>query len=320
MKITIISYDNWNFNQHIVNELIQKGHIVRHINFFTFKHTYPNFRSRLKNFILKNIFGKNIKNAYYGQEILRQLAENTEEQDVILTIKGEFIDPKSIAAFKKYGKKSIAFFNDGSRRCPKIKKVLPYFDQVYSFEKDDCIKYNLQFISNWIYPITPLDAPSEEFMVYNISSIDRRLPLISKIAGILKENGISYKIIIYDKKNRAKDPKLQYTKKPIALTEVNQRLQQAKILLDFNRPGQNGLSFRVFESIGLEKKLITTNMDIKNYDFYNPNNILIIDEKNPKIPLSFFQTDYQELPKTIRDHYQLSNWIQQLFGESNTPN
>jgi DNA-binding NtrC family response regulator len=36
----------------------------------------------------------------------------------------------------------------------------------------------------------------------------------------------------------------------------------------------------VLESLGLEKKLITTNAEIIHYDFYNPNNILVIDDEN----------------------------------------
>ena len=35
--------------------------------------------------------------------------------------------------------------------------------------------------------------------------------------------------------------------------------------------------------IGLKKKLITTNKDIVNYDFYNSNNIMVVDRANFQI-------------------------------------
>lgn len=92
MKITIISYDNWGLNEHLKNTLEQKGHTVRHINFFEFKHKYPDFKTKLYNFISKTLFNKNIKDFYYGNEILKKLEENTETQDIILTIKSEYID------------------------------------------------------------------------------------------------------------------------------------------------------------------------------------------------------------------------------------
>jgi hypothetical protein len=313
MRITIISFDNWGFNEYLKNTLVQQGHIVRHINFYNFKYQYPNFRTKLYNFILKTTTGRNIKNIYYGDEILKKLEGNTETQDIILTIKGDFIDPKAILQFKEYTKKSIAFFNDSVSRYPKTKKVISAFDEVYSFEKEDCKKYNLKFITNWIYPIQVGYKKKEESQVFNISSKDKRSVILSKIALILKEKKINYKIIIFDKKNKDQDPNLEYITQQIPLSEVNENLHSSKVLLDINRKGQKGLSFRVFESIGLEKKLITTNSDIKNYDFYNPNNILIIDERKPNISLDFFNSEYEKIPSEVLKRYTLEGWINQVF-------
>lgn len=254
MKITVISYDNWGLNSHLINALIQKGHTVHHINFFYFKYKYPNIQSKIYNFILKTVSNKNIKNIYYGDEILKKLKENNEVQDLILTIKGDFIDPKAIFEFKKYTKKSIAFFNDSITRCPKIKHVIPNFDEVYSFEKDDCEKHSLKFLTNWIYPIPKSGTRNTEYQVFNISSKDKRFSLIVKIASILKEKKINYKIIIFDKKNKSHNSSVEYISKQIPLSEVNDYLHNTQVLLDINRVGQKGLTFRVFESLGLEKK------------------------------------------------------------------
>lgn len=314
MKITIISFDNWGFNSHIATSLENLGHTVHHINFNNFKYEYPDITSRWYNFILKTVFKKNIKNIHYGNVILEKLDKNKEIQDVILTIKGDFIDPKSISKFKVYTKKSIAYFNDGTTRCPKIIRVIPNFDEVYSFEKEDCKKHNLKFITNWIYPLQSKTKQDTNYQIFNISSKDKRSPIISKITSILKEKNINYKIIVFDKKNKNRDPNIEYTTKHIPLPEVNNYIHSAQVLLDINRKGQKGLTFRVFESLGLEKKLITTNPDIKNYDFYNPNNILIIDEKKPNIPLAFFNNEYEKIPEEVLKKYTLEEWINQVFN------
>lgn len=314
MKITIISFDNWDLNDLLKNALVQQGHTVKHINFYVFKYRYPNFRTKLYNFILKTISSKNIKNIYYGNEILKKLAENEESQDIILTLKGDFIDPKAILEFKKYTIKSIAFFNDSISRYPKIKQVITCFDEVYSFEKKDCLKHNLKFITNWIYPIADGNNKKKKYQVFNISSKDKRFSLIEKIASILKEKNINSKIIIFDRKSKnQKSNNIEFISKQIPLTEVNDYLHASQVLLDINRKGQKGLTFRVFESIGLEKKLITTNTDIKNYDFYNPNNILIIDEKRPDIPLAFFNNEYEKIPEILFNKYSLEGWISEVI-------
>jgi hypothetical protein len=314
MKITIISFDNWGFNSHIATALKKDGHSVRHINFSTFTYKYPNILFRYYNFVLKTIFKKNIKNIHYGKEILKRLKENNEVQDIILTIKADFIDPKSILEFKKYTKKSIAYFNDGTSRCPKIIRVIPNFDEVYSFEKEDCEKYNLKFMTNWIYPIQSKPKQSIDYQIFNISSKDKRSPIISKITTVLKKKNINYKVIVFDTENKDRDPNIEYTTKHIPLSEVNNYIHNAQVLLDINRKGQKGLTFRVFESLGLEKKLITTNTDIKNYDFYTPKNILIIDEKNPNIPLDFFNNEYDKIPEEVLKKYTIEGWITQVLN------
>jgi hypothetical protein len=313
MKITIISFDNWGFNSHIVTALKKEGHCVYHINFNAFTYKYSTILYRYYNFFLKTIFKKNLKNIHYGKKILEKLREVKEIQDVILTVKGDFIDPKNILEFKKYTKKSIAYFNDSIYRCPKIKSVIPCFDEVYSFEKQDCQKYNLKFITNWIYPSEIIPKQKTQFQIFNISSKDRRSPIISKITTILKEKKINYKIIVFDKENKNNDPNIEYTSQQIPLSKVNEYMNNSQVLLDINRKGQKGLTFRVFESLSLEKKLITTNNDIKNYDFYNPNNILIIKEKNITIPLDFFENDYVKIPEAIVKKYLVENWINHVL-------
>lgn len=314
MKITLISLDNWGFNEHIVNALKVKNRTVNHINFNSFSYKYPNFFYKAYNFFLKLIFRKNLKHIYYGKEILKRL-ESFEKQDIILTLKGDFIDPKSIRDFKKYTKRSIAFFNDNVRRYPNIANVIPLFDEVYSFEKEDCKKYNLKFKTNFIYKQEASKVSAFKYQLFNISSRDKRTNTIINIAKYLNENGILSKIIILDNKNKMKSSNfVDVIRKPIGLDEVNQYIKNSKIVLDIHREKQSGLSFRVFESLGLEKKLITTNQDIKSYDFYNPNNIFIIENKEFIISETFFETAYTPIPREIYEKYTLDGWIKTVLN------
>lgn len=317
MHITLISFDNWGLNAHIVSTLKKQGHTVCHIDFNLFKYKYPSFLHKVYNIILKTFFKKNLKNQHYGKEIIKELDKNKDIQDVILTIKADFIAPENILEFKKYSKKTIGFFNDNTYRCPKIKRVINCFDEVYSFEKSDCAKFNLKFATNWIYNenISSSNEKPFDFDIFNISSVDKRLPILVSIAKELKSKKINFKFIVYDKKHKPTNEKLTYINKHMPLSEVNNYINRSKVLLDINRIGQVGLTFRVFESLGLEKKLITTNADIRNYDFYNPNNILIIDEKKPSIPLLFFENEYEKIPEVIYKKYTLEGWISNILSE-----
>ncbi|AOC93289.1 hypothetical protein BB050_00133 [Flavobacterium anhuiense] len=315
MKITIISHDNWGYNQNIVKALQKRGHIVNHIDFNTFKYKYPNFSYRIYNFFLKVFFKKNIKHIHFGTEINNRLEAFGQIQDIILTIKGDFIDSKKILDFKKYTKKSIAFFNDNIKRCPKIVSTISNFDEVYTFEKEDALKYNLKFITNFIYNESKLNTEGVfKYDVFNISSRDNRFRTICKIAKELKAKEISFKFIIHDKKNKLKDPNIEFIPESIQVDLVNKLVNDSKLLLDIHRKEQNGLSFRVFESLGLQKKLITTNHNIVQYDFYNPKNILIIDEKNINFDIDFFRSSYEPIPDDIYKKYTIENWVETVFN------
>ena len=61
--------------------------------------------------------------------------------------------------------------------------------------------------------------------------------------------------------------------------------------------------------------MITTNKDIVNYDFYNRNNICVIDRKNITIPISFFDNEYENNDKEILYKYSVKGWIDDVFGK-----
>ena len=62
-----------------------------------------------------------------------------------------------------------------------------------------------------------------------------------------------------------------------------------------------------------QRKLITTNEDAVNYDFYRPENILIfrgsIDPDDP-----FFASPYIELPQDIYEKYSIRNWLATILN------
>ncbi|MCV4677987.1 hypothetical protein OFC08_34485, partial [Escherichia coli] len=54
---------------------------------------------------------------------------------------------------------------------------------------------------------------------------------------------------------------------PLSQSEVVEMMKCSEIIIDIHHPRQRGLTMRTIECIGLNKKIITTNEDIKKYDF-----------------------------------------------------
>lgn len=90
-------------------------------------------------------------------------------------------------------------------------------------------------------------------------------------------------------------------------------INESKAVIDIEHPDQKGLTMRTIEMLGARKKFITTNSNIREYDFFNEANILVIDRKNPVIDKSFLELPYADLDNSIYEKYSLSNWTKHIF-------
>ena len=101
--------------------------------------------------------------------------------------------------------------------------------------------------------------------------------------------------------------------KSLTRSEIINLYNCANVVLDINHPNQTGLTMRTFECIGAKRKMITTNSQIKNYSFYNPNNIYILDRNNITLDENFFNSDYQNIDSSIYNNLSIGGWIKSVF-------
>jgi hypothetical protein len=72
---------------------------------------------------------------------------------------------------------------------------------------------------------------------------------------------------------------------------------------------------RTLEMLGAGKKLITTNPQVSRAEFYDSQNTVVIDRKNPKIDPEFFEYPYRTPSTEIVRRYSIENWLDELgFG------
>lgn len=100
---------------------------------------------------------------------------------------------------------------------------------------------------------------------------------------------------------------------PLPKPEWQRVVEQSLAIIDIEHPRQRGLTMRTCETMGLNRKLITTNRHVADYDFFNPDNVLVIDRQNPVFPQSFFETPYRALPSSIYHRYSIDGWIDEVL-------
>ena len=316
MKICVISFDFWNYDEHIVTELRRKGIDANHINIGAYQH--KNFPARVQNTISKIVLKRNLKNEYRQEMILDQL-KKLGKQDQILVINPELIERKYHEVIKEYTRKYIAYLYDSLARCP-AEHLFDLFDEIFSFDKNDAERYHFQQITNYNYlPEAELNKNPMFDMVY-VASYDKRIQILFKLTKKLDTLGLSYYAKIVGKKawkehlNVDSRRTVFFTRRRLAHKDVPEFYGTGKVLLDLIRDNQSGLSFRIFEAMALKKKIITDNQTVKEYDFYNPNNILVLNDDMSNVEKSFFETAYQELDPEVYRKYTVEAWVENVFG------
>lgn len=71
---------------------------------------------------------------------------------------------------------------------------------------------------------------------------------------------------------------LEVLHRSISYMEILELISQSRVIVDITKSNQVGITLRVLEAAFMGKKLLTNNKCVKELDFYNEKNMLIIDD------------------------------------------
>lgn len=92
--------------------------------------------------------------------------------------------------------------------------------------------------------------------------------------------------------------------------EIKDIYSQSRCILDSGNENEGGLPLRVFEILGLNKKLILINKSVENYTFYRKEQFLICGNEF-KIDDNFLKLSIQ--PNENIELYRINNWVRLLI-------
>ena len=274
------------------------------------KFLYKDFYHRTSNFLSKTFKKVNLKDVYYNSLIKEKINTLQPHYSRIVIIRPDLLNDEILNLLRSKTDNFIAYYWDSVSFFCRKALIKGVFNKVYSFDTEDCKKYGFNQLTNFYY-FDKIPATVNN-NVYCLLSNDKRTPIVEKIGKYLSEKGIANTLKVFCNKPAATQyvlPIHRVIPYQIMLNEI----AASAILLEIQKEEQRGLTFRPFEALGLSKKLITNNKRIKEYDFYDANNICIIDNEDISIPADFFTTPYKQINEAIKRKYHLDNWIETLF-------
>lgn len=200
--------------------------------------------------------------------------------------------------------------------------IVDYFDNSYTFDQDDFnendkLKFLQLFYTDDIKRIGNSKKELKyDFFCFFSYTDDRYESLIKLIkhCDLHKFSLFSFCYIPYSTFIRLKYVRgIKLDKniisfKPMSRVDYIKYLEISKTVIDFSHYTQSGLSMKVIESLGANKKILTSNKSI----FYNPvfssNQVAILDLDNLKVN----DFDFAEKNTTVSDLY-IDNWLSIIF-------
>lgn len=328
MKLLLIMPKFFDYPEIIVNELNEMGYEV---DFFDDR---PSTNAWIKAAIRinKNLIGTYIKK--YFESVMKTVRKK--KYDVVFLISGQSLSfsESMINEIKLCQKeaKFVLYQWDSQTNFPYIKQVQKYFDKCYSFDRRDIeetpsLKFLPLFYSRKYEEIGKRNNTNFK---YDFCFVGTAHPKKYKFIKMMSEQLKSvypnqfiyfffpspivylYRKIMNNELRKAKYNEFHYV--PLKGKDMNDVYETSRCVLDSAQDGQLGLTIRVLEALGAKKKLITTNEDVINYDFYKPENIYVYEGK---IDLEnvFFTHEYKEVSKEVYEKYSLRSWLKEILED-----
>lgn len=261
--------------------------------------------------------------------------------DAFLAINGLMAHPVLFEILKNRNAeiKTILYLYDNINGHFQVDSFFHYYNKVFSFDISDCRNYNLHFL-----PIYWSDSEGEEGIQYDIFGLaslryesQDRINIFERVKKFAKDNNLSeYIKLVYPIDQNKYLYALKYiglrllgkrcfsmeelksndlfTNNPINPEEFRSIIQKSRIILDTQNPYQDGLTARFMWALGLGKKIITSNMSANKYDFYNKEQVFVLNDNYIELP-EFVETPYRmsDAQRNLIVKYRIDNWIDTLL-------
>lgn len=308
--------------------------MLKHKNVYLVNKKIPVY-GKIKTRIAKIYFSYKINSkfklpfkTFWYKDMKKNIKENVSINDEICVLIYDHNVFGGEKTFLKYLKKhfkniklAYIFTNIVNYTAAKEKKYLDklnsWYDIVFAFDPKDAEKYNFEYspliydADNWYNKI---DTESKDNLVFYVGQAKDRLEVLLKSYERLKKIGVKcdFHIANVPDGNKKYENEIVYNKF-MSYNDVVNCIKKATCLIDIIQGDSTGLTIKTCEAVCYDKKLITTNKHVKEYPFYNPRYIRVMESIND-IDLDFFNENTNvHYSKEEKDYFSADSFLEKLW-------
>jgi hypothetical protein len=321
-NLLLISPFAYNYHELIIQSAERLGLATVWLNERPSNSLFFKVFSRYSNYLARAV------SLFYYKRRLKDLISTGFSPDYFLVIKGESVHPSIIdyITLRFPACRTTAYFWDSTANLNGCNRLVRNVSRVFSFDPLDCLRYD------WSYrplfagnaSLNSCEAQADEYSYdwsfIGVSHSDRVFVL-----DCLARSSSNFFLYLYF-------PSLFhwllcFLRYPLSLIRLRQYVffeslsgeslssiyQCSRSVVDINHPSQTGLTMRCVESLMSGKKLLTTNLSIRDEPLYSKSRVFILDRNSPCFPLDFLLEPFEEIPENLRFYYSADGWLSALL-------
>lgn len=191
-------------------------------------------------------------------------------------------------------------------------KINRKYCELWSFDYMDCQKYNMKFNDTYyVFDEPAVPGNKTKWDVMFVGRDKGRLARLNEIKDQLDRNGLRTLFHIVPTK-----PYSFYIKKlasRISYEEILEIVKESGCILDINQKNQSGLSQRCMESLYFNKKILTDNVNVDKYKFFDEKMVLPLQEFSLYHIKDIITDSRNKYSEEQREYYSFENWLSR-FG------
>ena len=326
-RVLLVMPSFFNYPDVIVQELASMGVECDRVNDRPSDSTFVKIAVRLNDKALPRMVERHCAS-------IESLVE-ANDYDVILVISGQSLSLRQehLERLRKAAPRPefVLYQWDSLANYPRIVDLLHLFDRAYTFDPHDAKKFGISFLPLFYHRGYEAigDSGAQDYPV-DFSFVGTAHPAKHEfVMRFMKESGVDQsRCELYEYlpsplvyvRHRLMETSFHgslpsdFNYKPLSALETEKLIARSKAVLDAPQANQTGLTIRTIECLGARRKMVTTNMAVKSYDFYRPENVYVwnggrIDRAHP-----FFTMPWVDPAPGIRESYSLRSWLRTILG------
>ena len=245
------------------------------------------------NLIIKKLFGNNFEKKIRHHILNKQFSEIPDNfYDFIFVLVGRGLDCKKFCSFmqRQQKAKKVLYLWDDIKRVDEYKDLKCCFDDIVSFDVDDCVKFNLRYVPVFFCDEYRYSGEVKDIDFSCVGSLyTYREELLANLQRAFPKDKYKWYSLLsvtryYMYKCKLTNKKLSdfIGYKELSISEAGQISKRSKVVIDMPHLSQKGASTRTIEALAV-------------------------------IPDSFLCSEYIDVEKKIVEKYSLNHWVKAVL-------